>query len=110
MLLMSTSGSQRNLHIRNLRPGQHARMTPFRQMSQNQPLPVPIQLVLAAAACKSQTASRLAGLQDQMYLRIMAQGFEMTHSLHYIFDGFLVYNTACPKLHRNAKALLHQAF
>ena len=85
-------------------------MTPLRQMGQNQSLPVPVQHILAAATLKNQPASLLPGLQNQVYLRIVAQGLKMAHALHYIFNGFFIYDTACAEFHRNAEALLHQAF
>ena len=109
MLGMGTTRHQRNLHIGDLGACQHARMASLGQVCQNQSLPVPIQHIFTAPALKHQAASPLARLQKQMYLRIMTQGLKMSHALHHIFNGLFVYDTACAKFHRNAKALLHQA-
>ena len=85
-------------------------MVPLPQMSQNQPLPVPVQHILAAAAFKDQSAARLPGLQQKMDLRIVAQGLKMAHALHSVPNRLLIYDTARAEFHRHAKALFHQIF
>ena len=110
MLRMGFSRQQRDFHIRDIRARQHARMAPLLQMGENQPLPVPVQHILTAAAFKCQAAARRSRLQQKMYLRVMPQGLEMSHAFHGVRNRFLIYNTSRPEIHREAKPLLHQAF
>ena len=108
VLQMGTAGKQSDLHIRDRRSRQHAGMLPFLQMGQNQPLPVPVQFVLAAGGSHRQPAARLSRLQQKMHLRIMPQRFKMAHALHGIRNGFLVYNISGPKRNLHAEAFPDQ--
>ena len=78
MLQMGPAAQNGDLQIRHTASRQHPRMIFLLQMGQNQPLPVPVQLVLAAQRTKSQPAPRLARLQKQLYFRVMAKGLEVT--------------------------------
>ena len=62
----------------------------FQQMSEDQPLPVQVQLIRGAGRGDGQAAARFAGFQQQMNLRIMAQRFIMAHALHRGRDGLFV--------------------
>ena len=110
VLDVGTACQQRNLHVRDRRACQHPRMGAFLQMGQNQPLPVPVQHVLAAGAGKLQAAARLPRFQQQMHLRIMAQWLEMPDALHSVGDGLLVQDLAVRKLHVQAEPLRYQPF
>ena len=73
---------QGNFHIRQRRAGQHAQMLLFFQVGQHKPLPVLVQHFLAAVGGKLQPAAPGAGLQQQMHLGVVAQGFVVAHALH----------------------------
>ena len=107
---MRTPGDQCDLHIGNLRSGQYADMLFFRQMRQDQSLPVAIQHILTAGRLKLQTAARLPRLHQKMHLRVMAQRFKMSDSDHRLHDRLLVDNAACAKFHSNAKPFGNHIF
>ena len=90
MLEMGSAGDQRDLHVRQRRAGEHPQMLLLRQMGQDEPLPVQIQVVLADRGGKLQPAARFPRLQQQMDLRIVAQRLEMAHPLHGGGDGLPV--------------------
>ena len=90
VLDVGTACRQGDFHIGQRRTGQHAGVAALRQVGQNQPLPVQVQRIGAANAGKLQAAARLAGFQQQMNLRIMAQRFIMAHALHRGRDGLFV--------------------
>ena len=93
------SGNQQYTQIREFGTGQHTHMTFFLQMRQDQPLPVTVQHVLAAQRGKLQSTAPLPGLQQQMYLRIMTQGFKMPDAFHWLRQSFLVYNASRIEFH-----------
>ncbi len=109
LLQMGPSGRQCDPQIRDGRTGQHARMLLFFQMGQDQPLPVPIQHILAADRCELQAAPRLSRFQQQMNLRIVPQRFKMSHAFHRIRDCFFVYNVSRPKFHLHMEPFQDQA-
>ena len=83
-------------------------MLPFLQMGQHQPLPVPLQFILAAGGSHRQPAARLSRLQQQMHLRIVSQRLKMPHTLHCIRNRFLVYNISGSKGYLHAEAFPDQ--
>ena len=65
------------------------------QVGEDEPLPVPVQQVLAAAGCQTdQTAAPGQGLQEEMDLGVVAQGLKVAHPLHRGGDGLLVHECA----------------
>ena len=108
MLQMGAAGKQGDLQIRDGRSRQHAGMLPFLQMGQHQPLPVPVQFILAAGGSHRQPAARLSRLQQQMHLRIMPQRLKMPHTLHRIRNRFLVYNISGSEGYLHAEAFPDQ--
>ena len=81
---------QRDLHIRNRGAGQDSQVGLFLQMAHDQPLPAPVQVVLGTAGGQHQAAALGQGLQQQVDLRIVAQGLVVAHALHRGVDGLLV--------------------
>ena len=110
MLLMCPPCDQCDLHIGNLRSGQHTDVLFFRQMRQDQSLPVAIQHILTAGRLKLQAAARLARLHQKMHLRVMAQRFKMSDSDHRLCDRLFVDNISRAKFHRNAKPFGNHIF
>ena len=104
------SGNQQYPQIREFGTGQHTHMTFFLQMRQDQPLPVTVQHVLAAQRGKLQSPAPLPGLQQQMYLRIMTQGFKMPDAFHRLRQSFLVYNASRIELHFQTETLPQDIF
>ena len=104
------SGNQQYPQIREFGTGQHTHMTFFLQMRQDQPLPVTVQHVLAAQRGKLQSTAPLPGLQQQMYLRIMTQGFKMPDAFHRLRQSFLVYNASSIEFHFQTEALPQDIF
>ena len=76
----------------------------FHQMRQNEALPAPRENVLTANRVKAQTAARLAGLHEQVYLGIVPQRLVMSHALHGVGDRLLINDAALVEcdLHRAA--------
>ena len=62
----------------------------FLQMGHDQPLPAPVQVVLGTAGGQHQAAALGQGLQQQVDLRIVAQGLVVAHALHRGVDGLFV--------------------
>ena len=105
VLHMGPPRHQRDFHIGNGSPGQHAQMGLFRQMGQNQPLPVQIQLVGRAVSGKGQAAAPGGGLQQQVHFRIVAQGLEVSDALHGVCDGLPVADGALAEIHLHIEPL-----
>ena len=107
---MCPSRNQSDLHVGNRRTGKHTSVLFFFQVRKNQTLPVFIQHILAAGREKLQTASTFPRLQQKMHLRIVPQGFEVTHAFHRCRNRFLINNISCSKLHCHMKAVPDQPF
>ena len=67
-------------------------MLPLRQVGQNQSVPVGGQSIGAAVIGKGETGSPLRGLHQQMDLRVVPEGFKVSHALHRIIDGLPVHD------------------
>ena len=74
-------------------------------MRQHQPLPVPVQLVLRARRRQHQAAARGQGFQQQMHLRIVAQGLKVADALHWGGDGLPITDGAGAEGHLQAEPL-----
>ena len=105
MFRMGSSGRQRDLHICQRRPGQNAAVLFLIQMGQNQPLPVSVQIILAAGAFKHHAAASRTRLQNQMNFRIVAQGLEMPDALYPVRYGFTVQNLTGSEFHIGVKTI-----
>ena len=110
VLQMRPSGHQGELHIGDGRAGEDAQMGSFLQMRENQPLPGPLQHIFAAAGVEYQAAARRKGLQKQVDLGVMAQGFKMPHAFHRRCDGLLIQNLSGFHREGDVEPLLNQAF
>ncbi len=80
----------------------------FLQMGQNQPLPVPVQLILTAAASEGKTAPSLPRLYNQMHLRIMPERLKVPHTLRHVRNGFLIEYAPLIKVHIYAETFGNQ--
>ena len=107
---MGPAGHQGDLHVGDGGAGEDSQVGLFLQMSHNQPLPAPVQLVLAAPGGRHHAAALGQGLQQQMHLRIVPQGFKVAHALHGAVDGLLIQNPAPVQVDLHAEALRHQTF
>ena len=81
MLDMGASGDEGDVHIGQRRAGQHAPVGLFRQMRQDQPLPVQRQRVRRAHGIELQAGAGLCRLHQQMHLGIVPQRLIMPHAL-----------------------------
>jgi hypothetical protein len=86
------------------------RMPPLLQMGQYKPLPVPVQHILRAVGGEHQTAAPGQRLQQQMHLRVVAQGLKVSHALRGAAYRLPVHDPAGIEIHGNAEALLNEAF
>ena len=77
-------------------------------MSENQPLPVQVQLVRRAGGGKAQPASPLPRLQQQVYLGIVAQGLEVAYPLHWARDRLPVNDGSSSEGHLHPEPLPDQ--
>ena len=83
-------------------------MLPLLQMGQDEPLPVQRQPVHADIRRELQSASRRAGFHHKVHLRVVPQGFEVSHALHGGGDGLAVADAARVERDLHAEAPLHQ--
>ena len=108
MFKMGAARNEGDLHVRQRRTGQHAKVLLFFQMGQHKALPVLVQHFFPAVGGKLHPAAAGQGFQLDMHLRIMAQRLVVAHALHRLRDGLLVQNAAGAELHVQAKALCQQ--
>ena len=94
VLHMGPTGHQRDPHVGDGRAGKHSPVLLLRQVGEDQPLPVPVQLVLGAGGVKAQAAARLPRLQQQMDLGVVAQGLKVAHPLHRLQNSLLIEDAA----------------
>ena len=98
---MRLAGDERKADIGDRRAGQHAPVGLFRQMRQNQPLPVQRQRVRRAHGIELQAGAGLCRLHQQMHLGIVPQRLIMPHALDRRGDRLKIDNIFGVK--RNAK-------
>ena len=108
VLEMGAARNQGDFHIRDGRAYEDAPVLPLLQVGEDQPLPVPIQIILADRRRKLQAAAPLSRLQKQMDLRVVPEGLIMSHPLHGIPYGFLVHNISRVKGHLRPEPLPDQ--
>ena len=94
MLQVGAAGCQRQLHIRQRCAHQHTGVGALGQVGQNQPLPVEVQPVGGAIGVQHHSAAARRALHEEMHLRIVAQRFKMTHTLHQAVNGLLIHDAA----------------
>ena len=105
VLLMRAPGHERNFHVRQRCARQHTPVLLFRQMGQHKLLPTFIQHSVGAVCREPQPASRLARLQQQVHLGVVAQRLEMSHALNGRGDRFLINNASRAEFYREPKAV-----
>ena len=96
-------------HIRDLGTREHAPVAPLLQMGHDQTLPVEGQVVDRTMALEDQSAAGLAGLQQQVDLRVVPQGFEMSDSFHRVCNGLFVNDPRRTEFDLHAETLSDQA-
>ena len=77
------------------------------QVGENQALVVYVQYIRGASGVEHQAAALGQGLQAQVDLGVVPQGFKVAHALHGVFDGLLVENPAVFQSHFQAEPLQH---
>ena len=82
----------------------------FLQMSQDQSLPVPIQHILTAQRGKLQAAAPFTRFQQQVYFRIMSQGFKMSDAFHRFRQRLLIDNASRIEFRFQSEALPQDIF
>ena len=97
-----------HLHVRKRGVCENSRESRGFQQRYDQPLPVLPQYVLGAVGGKYQSAALLKRLQQQMYLRIMAQRLIVTYAHSGSGDCLLVCYAAMVKIRINAESLRYQ--
>ena len=110
MLQVGFPCHQRYSHICYGCSQEHPSVFLFFQMSQNQTLPVFIQQILTYGGSELQPAPRFSGLHQKMHFRIMTKGLKMAHTLHRVYNGFLIDNFTGSKLHPDLKSFGNQIF
>ena len=108
MVDTGSTADQRDADIRNQRTSQYTGKRFFTQVSQDQMLIILVQLVRAQFGLDAQAAASLAGLKQQMDLRIMPQRFIMSDPFHAIADRLPIYDVTRTESDRNMITLLHQ--
>ncbi len=107
MLDMRPPGNYRDFHVSNVRTCQYPWMRALRKMCIYQPLPISIELILAAKTVKYKSAARLTRLKQKMHLRIMPQWLKMAYAHRRRCYGLLVYGTSLSKFHSDSEALFY---
>ena len=97
-----------DLHVRDLRPGQDTAVAALLQVGQDQPLPVEGQVIDGAPALEDQAAPGLAGLQQEVDLRVVAQGLEVADALRGLRYGLPVDDAGLAEGHPHAEPVLDQ--
>ena len=82
----------------------------FLQVGEDEPLPVPVQQILAAPGIEDQPGSLLQRFQEEVGLGVVAEGLEVAHPLHSLGDGLLVQDTSGVHLHVYVEPLRDEAF
>ena len=90
VLEVRLAGDDRDAKIGHGASRQNPRLHGFLQMRENKPLPVPREHILAAHRIEHDPAPRLAGLEQQVNLRIVPQGLIVPHALNGSHDCLLV--------------------
>ena len=90
-------------HIRNGGTGENAQVGLFRQVGQNEPLPVAVQLVLAAGRGEAESAAPGQRLQQQMDLRVVPQRLVVADSHSGGGDSFLVKDAPRAEVHLHSE-------
>ena len=109
VLGVGPAGEEGDAQVGDGGAGEDPPVGPLGQVGEDEPLPVPVQQVLAAPAVKDQTAALGQGLQEEMDLGVVAQGLKVAHPLHRGGDGLLVQNAPGVHLDRHVKAVGDQA-
>ena len=105
VLFVGPAADDGDLHIRDVGPRQDAPVASFLQMGQDQSLPVAGQHVDRAVRGKDKAGTRISRLQQQMDLRIVTQGLEMSHALHRGRYGLLIYDGRGPVVDPQVEAV-----
>ena len=90
VLEVRLAGDDRDAKIGHGASRQNPRLHGFLQMRENKPLPVSREHILAAHRIEHDPAPRLAGLEQQVNLRIVPQGLIVPHALNGSHDCLLV--------------------
>ena len=106
---MGLAHQQGKLHVRDGRADEHAPVGFLCQVGEDQVLIVPIQHIQGANRVNDQPGALGQGLQEDVAFGIVAQGLEMAHALHGVFDGFLVKNPPVVQGDFQTEALPDQA-
>ena len=102
-------GGQRDLHVGQRRAGQRAQMRLLGQVREYKPLPVRGQVVLPAGRGQLYAAARLAGFEQEVHLRVVAQRLVVADALHPRAYRLLVQYSALVEAHFQAEAALYKA-
>ncbi len=70
-------GAQRDPHVGQRRAREHAHVVALHRVREDEPLPVPVELVFRAARAKDDAAPPRPGLHEQVGLRVVAQRLEV---------------------------------
>ena len=98
----------RDLHVGDGGSGEHAQVLLLLQVGEDQPLPVCGQTVRGNLALEDQSAARLAGREDQVDLRVVAQGFKVADAFHGVGDGLAVGDASAVKTDLHVETFCHQ--
>ena len=108
VLEMGLPVGHRDLHVGDRRSGEHSQVLLLLQMSEDQPLPVGGKTVGGDLALEDQSAARFAGREDQVDLRVVAQGFKVADALHGVGDGLAVGDASAVKTDLHVETFCHQ--
>ena len=97
-------------HIRKPRSREHSPEPLYRELGENQILPVAVQRTRNAAVLERDPAPLLARLQQKMHLRVVPQRLEMSDAFHRPPDGLLIDNAPRTELRPEVILLPQEIF
>ena len=109
VLLVRPARQDRDAQVGHGRARQHAPVHLLHQVRENEPLPAPRERVLAADRVEDQAAARLAGLQQQVHLGVVAQRLVVPDALDRLQDRLAVDDAALAERDREAEPVPDQA-
>ena len=109
VLQVGTARNEGDLHVRQRRSDQHAKVLFFFQMGQHKALPVFVQHFFPTVGGKLHSAAARQRFQLDMHFCVVAQRLVMAYTLHRLRDGLFIKDAAGAELHVQTKPLCQQA-
>ena len=108
MFGVRSASDERDAHIGEGHPGEHARMVALHGVAQGETLPVAIEVIFRAARAKLHPRSARQRFQLYAHLGIVAQRLEVTHPFDRFDNRLLVEDAAGAEFHLDAISITQE--